>query len=179
MSFLHLISAIKVKSTTPSSSKNKSLFLYYILCLLIFLPLVFFLFKYLRANNIKSSNGVLTFNLANIPVVVLEHNSELTENYNPNCSIFDCFNVYKCGQKHQEKIAIYVYPLENYLDGTRKRKAFTLTREFYLILKAITETTYYTSNPQEACILVPSVDLLNQNNVDIDLVSKALASLSQ
>lgn len=99
--------------------------------------------------------------------------SELSRTRNPNCSIFDCFNVYRCGS-HQNKISIYIYPLTEYSDD---KKSTFITKEFYQILKAIIKSPYYVSNPNEACLFVPSIDLLNQNLIDKSLVEKALASL--
>lgn len=128
-----------------------------------------------RADSL-SRNTRLSLDLSLIPDVVLEDDSELARARNPNCSYWDCFNVYKCGQRDQERIAIYVYPLKNYAD-TSGQSAFVLTREFYFILQAIVESPYYTPNPNEACIFIPSIDILNQNKVDTNLVGKILASL--
>lgn len=124
-------------------------------------------------------NPATLLNLKHIPIEILgEENSEISRIRNPNCSYWDCFNVYKCGHHGQQhnRIGIYVYPLKNYLDANNKVAA-KLTKEYYYILKAIIESDYYTPNPNEACILVPSIDTLNQNNVDPVLVAKALQSL--
>lgn len=53
----------------------------------------------------------------------------------------------------------------------------SLTKEFYTILNTIKNSPYYTNNPAKACIFVPSIDTLNQNRFDVNLVGKALASL--
>ncbi|KAG4078176.1 hypothetical protein HA402_002228 [Bradysia odoriphaga] len=118
----------------------------------------------------------ITLDLSDIPETILVEDAELARARNGNCSYWDCFNVYKCGQRDQDRIAIYVYPLQNYVD-TKGTPAFTLTREFYYILKAITDSSYYTPNPNEACIFVPTIDTLNQKLVQPNLVAKALASL--
>jgi glucuronyl/N-acetylglucosaminyl transferase EXT2 len=115
------------------------------------------------------------FNLNAYHHVRFDKLSELSRTRNPNCSIFDCFNVYRCGS-HQSKISIYIYPLTEFSDD-KKSKTF-ITKEFYQILKAIINSPYYTSNPNEACLFVPSIDLLNQNLIDKSLVEKALASLN-
>lgn len=114
----------------------------------------------------------ITLDLSAIEEIIIEEDAELARAKNPNCSHWDCFNVYKCGQ-----FSIYVYPLQSYTD-TQGNSAFVLSKEFYYILKAIAESPYYTPNPQEACIYVPSIDVLNQNRIDVNLVSKALASLN-
>lgn len=118
----------------------------------------------------------ITLDLSDIPETVLLEDAELARARNGNCSYWDCFNVYRCGHRDQDRLTIYVYPLHNYVD-TNGLSAFTLTKEFYSILKAITESQYYTPNPNEACIFVPTIDTLNQNLVQPNLVAKALASL--
>lgn len=118
----------------------------------------------------------ITLDLSDISETVLLEDAELARARNGNCSYWDCFNVYKCGQRDQDRIDIYVYPLHSYVD-TKEVPAFTLTKEFYSILKAITESSYYTPNPNEACIFVPTIDTLNQKLVQPNLVAEALASL--
>lgn len=125
-----------------------------------------------------SSNNVrVSLDLSEMPQRLIQDDAELALAKNGNCSFWDCFNVYRCGQRDQTRIAIYVYPLETYTDS-KGTSAFQMSKEFYYILKTIIESPYYTPNPQEACILVPSIDMLNQNRIDVNLVSKALASLT-
>ncbi|XP_021701317.1 exostosin-2 [Aedes aegypti] len=127
----------------------------------------------------------LSLDLVDIPQIVLDKDVELARARNRNCSYWDCFNVYRCGQRgltggteeQQERISIYVYPLKEYVDGDTRKQAFQLTKEFYTILKTIVNSPYYTANPNEACLFVPTLDTLNQNRIDVNLVGKALASL--
>lgn len=135
----------------------------------------------------------LSLDLVDIPQIVLDKDAELARARNRNCSFWDCFNVYRCGQRggaaaggsaaglwaeeQQERISIYVYPLKEYVDADSRKQAFQLTKEFYTILKTIVNSPYYTANPNEACLFVPTLDTLNQNRIDVNLVGKALASL--
>lgn len=127
-----------------------------------------------------------SLNLADVESVFIESDAELPRAHNGNCSYWDCFNVYRCG----EKLSLYVYPLIDYvevnenIDNANKAntKEFTstlaaLSREFYEVLKIIIESPYYTSDPKSACILVPSIDTLNLNRISSGLVAKALARL--
>lgn len=114
-------------------------------------------------------------NLNNYHTISFKKDDELSRVRNPNCSFFDCFNVYRCGN-HENKVSIYIYPLVEYSDSDKQSKTF-ITKEFYQILKTIQNSPYYTPNPHEACLFVPTIDLLNQNLIDKNLVSKALASL--
>lgn len=54
---------------------------------------------------------------------------------------------------------------------------YPMTKEFYQILKTLVDSPYYTPDPKKACLFVPSIDMLNQNLIDKNLVGKALASL--
>lgn len=92
-----------------------------------------------------------------------------------NCSIWTCMDPYRCGH---DRITVYVYPLHEYVDANTGTEAAPLTQEFYQILETIVKSPYYTSNPNEACLFVPSIDLINQNTINIDLVNRALASLN-
>ncbi|KAK7870147.1 hypothetical protein R5R35_012711 [Gryllus longicercus] len=96
---------------------------------------------------------------------------------NPRCSYFDCFNVYRCGYKGNDHILVYVYPLKKYVDEKDIPVVSQMSQEFYFILKSIIESKYYTPNPDEACILIPSIDTLNQNRFRSLQTSQALASL--
>lgn len=132
---------------------------------------LFFGFFVLILNFHWKSSDLLDLN--DIQSVHFDKQAELARKRNPNCSFFDCFNVYRCGS-HHNKVTIYVYPLTEFSDddGTT-----SLTKEFYTILQTLVNSPYYTSNPNEACIFVPSIDLLNQNLIDKNLVGKALSSL--
>lgn len=132
-------------------------------CVFLFLLLLFLI--------PQQQSDVLDLN--NFRHVRFDKDAELARKRNPNCSFYDCFNVYRCGN-HQNKVTLYVYPLAQY---SEENSATWISKEFYTILKTLINSPYYTSNPNEACIFVPSIDLLNQNLIDKNLVGKALASL--
>ncbi|XP_055602895.1 exostosin-2 [Uranotaenia lowii] len=141
----------------------------------------------------ESGTERFSLDLVDIPQVVIDKDAELARARNRNCSYWDCFNVYRCGQRasfghhgagsglwmeeQQERMSVYVYPLKEFVDGDNGKQAFQLTKEFYVILKTIVNSPYYTANPNEACLFVPTLDTLNQNRIDVNLVGKALASL--
>nr|CAG4641480.1 EOG090X01LY [Eurycercus lamellatus] len=52
-----------------------------------------------------------------------------------------------------------------------------ISQEFYSLLQTITNSPYYTLDPTEACLFIPSIDLLNQNRIRPKEVGKALAIL--
>lgn len=135
-----------------------------------FVLLFLVLFVFLLPEHLNQSD---VLDLNNFRHARFDKDAELARKRNPNCSFHDCFNVYRCGN-HQNKVTIYVYPLTEY---SEEGSATWISKEFYTILKTLINSPYYTSNPNEACIFVPSIDLLNQNLIDKNLVGKALASL--
>lgn len=136
-------------------------------CVLVFFVLLFLIPSHLKQSDVLDLNNFLH--------VRFDKEAELARKRNPNCSFHDCFNVYRCGN-HQNKVTIYVYPLTEYRDVS-ENSATWISKEFYKVLKTLMNSPYYTSNPNQACIFVPSIDILNQNLIDKNLVGKALASL--
>lgn len=134
-------------------------------CLLLLLLLIFLIPQHILKPDILDLN--------NFGHVRFDKDAELARKRNPNCSFYDCFNVYRCGN-HQNKVTLYVYPLTEY---SEENSATWISKEFYQILKTLVNSQYYTPNPNEACVFVPSIDLLNQNLIDKNLVGKALSSL--
>eukprot|EP01120_Amphizonella_sp_Union-15-10_P017348 TRINITY_DN9607_c0_g1_i1.p1 TRINITY_DN9607_c0_g1~~TRINITY_DN9607_c0_g1_i1.p1 ORF type:complete len:422 (-),score=59.52 TRINITY_DN9607_c0_g1_i1:13-1278(-) len=79
------------------------------------------------------------------------------------CRMYNCFNFTKC--KSLSSFKVYVYPIENGISA--------LYRE---ILSAFTERSDYTQNPEEACILIPSIDLLSMDVKSDDVWPEELES---
>ncbi|ALC42416.1 Ext2 [Drosophila busckii] len=93
---------------------------------------------------------------------------------NVNCTFWDCLNIYKC---EHDTLKVYIYPLQEFVDEKTDKVASTLSSEYFQILEAVLHSRYYTSNPNEACLFLPSLDLLNQDVFDKQLAAAALASL--
>ncbi|XP_072932904.1 exostosin-2 [Epargyreus clarus] len=106
---------------------------------------------------------------------IIKSDSPLSEPRVSNCTYWHCFNVYRCGKGGHDKITIYIYPLKDYRSEDGVVSQFS--REFYEILGAIKRSRYYTADPAAACLLVPSIDTLNQQSFDSKHVSQALQSL--
>ena len=72
----------------------------------------------------------------------------------------------------------YAYPLVRYVDEDHV-EIKPISKEFYEFLETVVNSKYYTSNPEDACIFIPSIDVLNENNLRKDKIAEALAMLSQ
>lgn len=115
-------------------------------------------------------------NIQNLPKVKLRRNIAGPPR-NPLCTHWDCFNIFRCGHTGHDRIAVYVYPLENYVDEEDNLVTELMSREYFLLLKAVVNSKYYTANPHEACIFIPSIDTLNEERILLNLTSRALNSL--
>ncbi|CAD5119025.1 DgyrCDS7675 [Dimorphilus gyrociliatus] len=51
------------------------------------------------------------------------------------------------------------------------------SKEFMQIIDAILESPFVTSDPKKACVFVPQIDLLNQNNLKVDMIDRCLSAL--
>lgn len=54
-----------------------------------------------------------------------------------------------------------------------------ISREFLEIVEAVAESRYYAADPRDACIFMPTIDTLNENNLRVDMIGRALAALPQ
>ncbi|XP_060524632.1 exostosin-2 [Cylas formicarius] len=137
------------------------------------LPFVYF------ANDVSGNDEkIILDNLQSIPEVVLYTRDDSPAPRNVKCTHWNCFNIYRCGHSARDRLTVYVYPFRKYVSEMGDRAiADDISKEFYTILSAIVNSKYYTSNPREACLFVPSIDTLNQERLDLNLTSRALKSL--
>ncbi|XP_028144510.1 exostosin-2 [Diabrotica virgifera virgifera] len=116
-------------------------------------------------------------NLKNLPLVKLTNSVSIVTPRNSQCTHWDCFNIYRCGHTGHDRIAVYVYPLRKYVDEHGVPATEHLSKEYYYLLNTVIKSKYYTANPEEACIFIPSIDTLNQDRLRLNLTSRALSSL--
>lgn len=94
-----------------------------------------------------------------------------------DCTHWDCLNVYRCGQRGRDRLSVYVYPPERYVDENGTPAAPPISQQYYALLETIIQSEYYTPDPSEACLFVPGIDTLNQDVLDLKLTEQALQSL--
>ncbi|ODN05712.1 Exostosin-2 [Orchesella cincta] len=81
------------------------------------------------------------------------------------CSMFTCFDIHRCGA-HNGTLSVYIYPIYQWMvDGQLVQQS--LSQEFYQFLMSIKKSPYYVPNPNDACIFVPTIDLLNLNKLTV------------
>lgn len=163
-------------STTLKQYRNFFISLFIVLITAILMA-IWIQFWGITADSFVKYEKIKLNNLGSLPEARLLPKDFLSSPHMPNCTYWDCFNIYKCGRTGHDRIAVYVYPPKKYVNENGVPATETISKEFYTILDTIIESKYYTSNPEEACIFVPSIDTLNQNRINLNLTSAALKSL--
>lgn len=125
----------------------------------------------------KKFERIALGNLKKLPVVKLTQSVPVLHPRNSQCTHWDCFNIYRCGHTGHDRIAVYVYPLLKYVDAVGVPATELISEEYYSILNTVINSKYYTANPDEACVFIPSIDTLNQGRIRLNLTSWTLHHL--
>jgi len=121
-----------------------------------------------------------SLSIGRMRTVVIADSSPVARRSQQNCTYHSCFDVYRCGYTSLDgppQISVYVYPPVRYVDEAGVPRELPMSQEFASILRAIVDSGFYTPDASSACLLVPSIDLLNQNSVRAGVASQILASL--
>ena len=198
-----------VYSAGPVFALYRKFFLLLFLFLFISLSsfILFYLLSSSRFETLSPKYQAISLeNIDRLDVIQLPGNALVSTTEKRHCTYWDCFNVYKCGEKGNfpspcltasnfysyvhdiycnfsfptsglKHVSVYVYPLQKFVDGSNLPVDKGISKEMYLLLKAIISSKYYTADPHEACIYVPSLDTLSHHRYNSIGVSQALASL--
>lgn len=169
----------KVYNNLIKTANYKNFFFLILLCILasIFCALLF-TFTNFPGSTKNKYEKINVRNLHNLPEVKLNtKNGIILSGRNSKCTYWDCFNIYRCGRTGHDRISVYVYPLRKYIDDNGVPATENISKEYFSLLKTVINSKYYTANPHEACIFIPSIDTLNQDRIRLNLTSKALNSL--
>ncbi|XP_076544829.1 exostosin glycosyltransferase sotv isoform X1 [Osmia lignaria lignaria] len=154
-----------------------NVFVIYLLMFTLFIILIAtYIFKFESTQKHSIYNAIVFNDLTSLPIHAIDADSPTADATNSSCTYFSCFNVYRCGSQGN-KLLVYVYPPKTYIDASEKPITSQMSKEFYQILFTIISSKFYTPNPYEACIFIPSLDTLNQNRLKLQEVSQALKSL--
>ncbi|KAF3832697.1 hypothetical protein F7725_026362 [Dissostichus mawsoni] len=112
------------------------------------------------------------------PLIRLPFSNPIPERGDLTCRMHTCFDVYRCGYNPKNRIKVYIYPLQKFVDELGVPISSTgLSREYNDLLSAISDSDFYTDDVTRACLFIPSVDVLNQNSLRIRETAQALAML--
>ncbi|XP_063050071.1 exostosin-2, partial [Engraulis encrasicolus] len=132
-------------------------------------------------HSIESSGGDWALERRSVqeaPVYRLGPQSPLPERGDLTCRMHTCFDVYRCGYNPKNRIKVYIYPLQRFVDEEGVSiSSSALSREYNELLSAVSNSDFYTDDVTRACLFLPSTDTLNQNSLRIRETAQALASL--
>ncbi|GAA6087795.1 exostosin-2 [Tachysurus ichikawai] len=112
------------------------------------------------------------------PLIKLPASSPIPERGDLSCRMHTCFDVYRCGYNPKNRIKVYIYPLQRFVDEVGVPiSSGGLSREYNELLSAVSDSDFYTDDVTRACLFIPSVDMLNQNSLRIRETAQALALL--
>lgn len=92
-----------------------------------------------------------------------------------SCRMETCFDYSKCTDANQQ-LLVYVYPpdTKNPLGNSPP-----ISLNYQKILSAITESRYYTSDPEKACLFVLGIDTLDRDSLSEDYVRNVPSRLQR
>lgn len=112
-----------------------------------------------------------------LPVVLINWNKTNLSS-KTTCHFHSCFQVNDCIFDREDRIRVYVHDqYEFYNPRTAQSYVPEVSREYVEILDAIRSSRYHEGNMSQACVIVPPVDTLSQQQHDVKLVSVLLNSL--
>ncbi|XP_071941883.1 exostosin-2-like [Antedon mediterranea] len=114
--------------------------------------------------------------LNSVPEVKILSTSQPAHKGDITCSHYECLDVYHCG-KDANMISVYIYPVKKYIDENGIIITNTLSKEFHEVLTTIASSSFYTAEPERACLFIPSIDMLSQNTLRTHENGQVLAQL--
>lgn len=113
----------------------------------------------------------------NLVEVAVKAETPLAKKRDTKCLMHSCFDVFRCAVNENKLISVYVYPYTRFLDENGHAVNQEMSQEFYELLAAIVNSKYYTSDMNSSCIIIPSIDTLNQNGLDVKGIARILSGL--
>lgn len=117
------------------------------------------------ASNYLEHNG--------LTVIIKDQHIQEHDRWISDCDRYRCFNPFQCEINESKQLLFYIYPPITFLDSDRNvlydSKSMT-SYEFWKTLQSLLSRSHrITSKPEQACIFVPSIDLvwLSQANISL------------
>ena len=135
----------------------------------------FLLVVYLLWNYSSSSDG----RYVPAQTIWLSDNASYSATNN-SCRFHTCFNIYRC-RHYDGVLPVFVYSPENFhfvdSEGIPISTGGGLSKEFSEIIRVLRGLVHFTTDPEEACLLFPPLDLTNTFRVRLSKSSSALRML--
>ncbi len=148
-----------------------------ILCLLLVVAILTFFPHTLQfPKQMKTSNKqkiVLTLQPLNT--------SALDVGSKDHCRFHVCFNINRCTLSlREDKLGVYISDSYDFQDPTNSISlSLNVSKEYTELLEAVRTSRYHVPHPSKACVFIPPIDTLAQQNLDVNAVSAILNTLPQ
>ncbi|CAH8521467.1 unnamed protein product [Schistosoma curassoni] len=149
-------------------------FKYFLICFIIFSMIVYYYYN----NNFNSLYDMMIISNEEYTRKFQQSYYQLPLYMNKHCTYSTCFNISNCVREIIDKslhnIRIYIYPLNDSLMFT------SFSQQFISLYNTIISSKYYVNQIEEACIIIPGLDLLYaypDDNQMIDLSMRYLHHL--
>ena len=147
--------------------------------ILTFIPAIYYFFSpsWSSVSNAIKGRAKASFSLDR--VFILQFLIPKPHKTDQQCRMHTCFNPHRCGLNDRQKLSVYVYPPYHLptIAGDVKSQIQNISIEYRHMLQAIIKSPYYVDNAQQACVLIPALDVLNQRNVDPQTAALTLSNL--
>ena len=104
------------------------------------------------------------------------HSMLTTSWWKDKCFFHNCFEINECHYSIPERIKVYIYPEYQYTVSNEVTQ-YSISNEYSEILNIIRQSVYYEPLPNKACIFIPSLDTLNERNLNSSVISELLLNL--
>ena len=94
-----------------------------------------------------------------------------------DCRFHSCFDIFQCKPQFNGQLKLYVHPNTRFDDSSKKDIFGSYTYEFLKMLDGLRNSKYTTQNQSEACLFIPSLDLLSEESLDAKLAALSLSSI--
>ena len=96
-----------------------------------------------------------------------------------HCRFHVCFDINRCMLSLREDVlGVYVRgPYDFYDPSSSISLSLNISKEYTELLETVRKSRYYVSSPTSACVFIPPIDTLVQQNLDLDITSTILNTL--
>ena len=159
-------SGLRLRSLFPFQTRFK------LYKLFIFFGIILILFIFLRMGPKSQSSN------ESRPTRTLNPVSNRNSVLKSNCLFHTCFNINSCALRLEERIGVYVHIQYEYINSKSSvRYTSTVSDEYSELLTAVMNSPFYQPDITKACVFISSLDTLNQNRMDVNLITALLNSL--
>lgn len=145
----------------------------YILALAVILVVVLSLFIFFQSTY---DYRTLTLSTQITRTINIDKQASVTKT-RMECRFHSCFDIFQCSPQFNGQLKVYVHPDTKFHHNGKKDVFGEYTYEFEKILRGLRKSKFATTNQSEACLFIPPIDILSEENLDAGLVSKSLASI--